>query len=267
MPLKFWDEAFLTATHLVNMLPTKVINHETPMERLLHKTPDYASLRVFGCACWPNLRPFNQRKLAFRSKQCVFLGYSHMHKGVKCLDIASGRVYISRDVVFDETVFPFASLHSNAGRRLRQEILLLPESLQNSPMLAQEGAQHCTDLTSNVSVIPGVASALQEQQNAGDNSMQNRPETRPNGADLGASQNRTRHEADSPRITETSDSREESASGSGEASAGSFSSAAARHSAGDTSRGPVTEPHRRMHVPDARAGQSPSTASPHAGDH
>jgi histone deacetylase 1/2 len=139
MPLKFWDEAFLTATHLINMLPSKVINHETPMERLLHKTPDYASLRVFGCACWPNLRPFNQRKLAFRSKQCVFLGYSHMHKGVKCLDIASGRVYISRDVVFDETVFPFASLHSNAGSRLRQEILLLPESLQNSPMLAQEG--------------------------------------------------------------------------------------------------------------------------------
>jgi hypothetical protein len=131
-----------------------------------------------------------------------------MHKGVKCLDIASGRVYISRDVVFDETVFPFASLHSNAGSRLRQEILLLPESLQNSPMLAQEGAQHCTDLTSNVSVIPGVASALQEQQNAGENSMQNRPETRPNGSGLGASQNHTRHEADSPRITETSDSIE-----------------------------------------------------------
>ncbi|KAK1644007.1 hypothetical protein QYE76_061812 [Lolium multiflorum] len=119
----------------------------------------------------------------------------------------------------------------------------------------------------NGQVIPGVASTLQEQQNAGENSRQNRPEMRPNGADLGASQNRTRHEADSPRIRETSDSREESASGSGEASAGSFSSAAARHSARDTSRGPVTEPHRRMHVPDARTGRSPSVASPHAGDH
>jgi histone deacetylase 1/2 len=98
------------------------------MERLLHKTPDYASLRIFGCACWPNLRPYNQRKLAFRSKQCVFLGYSHMHKGVKCLDVNSGLVYISRDVVFDETVFPFARLHENAGALLRKEILLLPES-------------------------------------------------------------------------------------------------------------------------------------------
>jgi histone deacetylase 1/2 len=100
MPLKFWDEAFLTATYLINMLPSKVINHETPIERLLHKTPDYASLRTFGCACWPNLRPFNKRKLAFRSTQCAFLGYSPMHKGVKCLDIKTCQVYISRDVLF-----------------------------------------------------------------------------------------------------------------------------------------------------------------------
>jgi histone deacetylase 1/2 len=68
MPLKFWDEAFLTATYLINMLPSKVIDHETPIERLLQKAPDYASLRTFGCACWPNLRPFNKRKLDFRSK-------------------------------------------------------------------------------------------------------------------------------------------------------------------------------------------------------
>jgi hypothetical protein len=63
--------------------------------------------------------------LQFRSKQYVFLGYSGLHKWYKCLDISTGRVYISRDVVFDETVFPFASLHSNAGARLREEIILL----------------------------------------------------------------------------------------------------------------------------------------------
>jgi len=119
MPMKFWDEAFLTATYLINRLPSAVINFSTPLERLFGQKPDYSSLRTFGCACWPNLRPYNAHKLQFRSKRCVFLGYSNLHKGYKCLDVASGRVYISRDVTFDETVFPFAEMHPNAGACLR----------------------------------------------------------------------------------------------------------------------------------------------------
>lgn len=124
MPLKFWDEAFLIAVYLINRLPSRVIDNDTPYFRLYGQHPDYTLLRTFGCACWPHLRPYNTRKLAFRSKQCVFLGYSNQHKGFKCLDPKEGRVYISRDVVFDENVFPFASLHPNAGARLRAEILL-----------------------------------------------------------------------------------------------------------------------------------------------
>ena len=95
VPLKFWDQAFLTATYLINLLPSKVINYDTPIQRLFHETPDYASLRTFGCAYWPNLRPYNTQKLSFRSTRCAFLGYSSMHKGFKCLDPTSGRVYIS----------------------------------------------------------------------------------------------------------------------------------------------------------------------------
>lgn len=108
MPLKFWDEAFLTATFLINRLPTRVIDNKSPLERLFNISPDYSTLRVFGCACWPHLRPYNKHKLSFRSKECVFLGYSPLHKGYKCLDLSSGRVYISRDVIFDESIFPFA---------------------------------------------------------------------------------------------------------------------------------------------------------------
>jgi histone deacetylase 1/2 len=111
MPLKFWDEAFVTAVFLINRTPSKVIHFSTPFERLYNQQPDYSSLRVFGCACWPNLRPYSSRKLEFRSKRCVFLGYSNLHKGYKCLDITTGLVYISRDVVFDEEIFPFKDLY------------------------------------------------------------------------------------------------------------------------------------------------------------
>jgi hypothetical protein len=87
---------------------------------------------MFGCACWLNLRPYNTRKLSFHSQRCLFWGYSNQHKGYKCLEPFIGHVYISRDVIFDETVFPFSSLHVNAGAHLQAKILLLHPSLHNS---------------------------------------------------------------------------------------------------------------------------------------
>jgi hypothetical protein len=45
--------------------------------------------------------------------------------------VTTGRVYISRDVVFDESVISFQHLHPNAGALLRKEILLLDPSLHN----------------------------------------------------------------------------------------------------------------------------------------
>lgn len=54
-----------------------------------------------------------------------------MHKGYKCLNISTGRVYISRDVVFDEHVFPFSKFHPNTRALLLSQILLLHENLTN----------------------------------------------------------------------------------------------------------------------------------------
>jgi hypothetical protein len=176
--LKFWDEAFLTAVFLINRLPSKVINNETPFERLHGQQPDYSFLHMFGCVVWPNLRPYNSRKLQFCSKRCVFLGYSNMHKGFKCLDPVEGRVYISRDVVFDEGVFPFAQLHPNAGARLRAEISLLPDTLL-SPRTSGLGDAVLRDLSvsSHVPANP-LMSSTRSPDDAGEN-------TEENNADLG----------------------------------------------------------------------------------
>jgi len=159
MPLKFWDQAFLTATYLINILPSRVLENKTPVELLLKEKPQYTSLRVFGCACWPNLRPYNTRKLAFRSTQCVFLGYSAHHKGFKCLEPKTGRIYVSRDVVFDESVFPFSSLHPNAGARLRSDISLLPETI--SPFIPGDVNCHASNATNTA--VPSNSSHEQEQ--------------------------------------------------------------------------------------------------------
>ena len=89
VPLYYWSDAFATACFLINRMPSRTINMKTPLERLLHETPDYTIFKVFGCACWPHLRPYTNHKLDFRSKKCVFLGNSSLHKGYKCLNVPS----------------------------------------------------------------------------------------------------------------------------------------------------------------------------------
>lgn len=108
-------------------MPSRTIDNHTPMHRLLGTHLDYSLLRIFGCAYWPNLRPYNSRKLNFRTKQCVFIGYNSSHKGYKCFDRSTGRVYISRHVAFDETIFPFAN--QSLSKRQPPKITHLPTVL------------------------------------------------------------------------------------------------------------------------------------------
>jgi len=109
LPMPFWQYAFQTTTFLINRMPSQVLNHASPYFTLFHKEPDYRFLKVFGCLCYPFIRPYNNHKLQYRSVQCTFLGYSFNHKGYLCLDSATGRVYTTPHVVFDEHKFPLAT--------------------------------------------------------------------------------------------------------------------------------------------------------------
>jgi transposase InsO family protein len=55
VPPVFWAAALGTATYLINILPTKTLNHSMPHFYLFGKHPSYEHLRVFGCTCYPNL--------------------------------------------------------------------------------------------------------------------------------------------------------------------------------------------------------------------
>jgi hypothetical protein len=82
----------------------------SPWEILFGHSPEYKSFKVFGCACYPLLRPYNSHKFNLRSTQCIFLGYSTNAKGYLFLDPTSNCLYTSRHVVFDENTFPFHAI-------------------------------------------------------------------------------------------------------------------------------------------------------------
>lgn len=68
--------------------------------------------------------------------------------------MSSGQIYISRDVVFDENVFPFSALHANAGAQLRAAINLLTSHLLNSPVLLRSSATFTTDVANSSNNLP-----------------------------------------------------------------------------------------------------------------
>ena len=132
MPLRFWAEAFNTTVFLINGLPTKVFRNKSPWECLFHQAPDYWSSHFFGCLYFPWLQPYNKHKLEFRSRPCVFIGYSLNNLGYRCLNIDTGRVFLSWHVVFNENVFPFQNLSSKDNSVPKSSNLML--LLQHKPM-------------------------------------------------------------------------------------------------------------------------------------
>jgi hypothetical protein len=81
------------------------------------------------------------------------------------LEISTGRVYISRDVVFDENVFPLALLHPNVGAQLRQELLLLPDLL--NPFVG--GTNNDDYMPNTHSPMPPVSSMQEIEENLEEN--------------------------------------------------------------------------------------------------
>lgn len=114
MPLKYWDETFLSCVHIINRFPSPNLSHNSPYQIIFHTPPTYTHLKIFGCVCFPNLRPYNTHKLQFKSVPCTFLGYCTQHKGYKCLSL-SGHIFISRDVIFYEQKFSFSTIHSSVS--------------------------------------------------------------------------------------------------------------------------------------------------------
>src|ERR1044072_4068517 len=127
----------MTATYLINRLPTSALDFQVPYTKLLGAQPDYSFLHVFGCACFPHLRPFNKHKMEFRSTECVFLGYSTMHKGYKCLT-PDEKIIISKDVIFNESAFPYSKLFTISTNQHAESVPLPPAPLFSDSHLSSD---------------------------------------------------------------------------------------------------------------------------------
>lgn len=71
--------------------------------------------------CFVSTLAHNRNKMAHRARKCVFIGMSTGVKGYTLYDIDTGQVFISRDVKFYESIFPFST-----GHTINSQGLVLP---------------------------------------------------------------------------------------------------------------------------------------------
>ena len=112
LPINFWTFACQQATYLISRLSTPDLQNKSSYELFFGESPNYTSIRTFGCFCYPWLKSYTQNKLQAHSTPYAYLGFSKKYHCHQCFNSKSSKIYLSRDVLFVEENFPFENLFS-----------------------------------------------------------------------------------------------------------------------------------------------------------
>jgi transposase InsO family protein len=104
----YWAEAAAYSIDTRNLIPSRHHPKRIPLKVFMGKRQSVAHLRVFGAKCWAKVPTVHGAqvtggsKLNPRSVECRLLGYASGSGNYKVQDISTCRVFVSRDVVFEE---------------------------------------------------------------------------------------------------------------------------------------------------------------------
>lgn len=157
LPLKFWGHAILHATYLFNRTPTPILHNLTPFQLLNHTIPSYKHIKVFGCLAYAATIKDLRHKFQSRARTCVFLGFPANVKGYILYDMDLDQVFISRDVVFVEHIFPFSST-SKMNDNPSFPIGMIPVS--TPPVI-----DHTSDIHTDLPTIPTASDSSISSEN------------------------------------------------------------------------------------------------------
>jgi transposase InsO family protein len=103
LPPQFWDEFYLTASHVHAKTTSMQLRGTTPWQLWHGRTPDLSYLREPGCRAFVLILNKNNPKIYERSIECILLGYNPDSKTYRCYDPKTRQIYSSYHVNFLES--------------------------------------------------------------------------------------------------------------------------------------------------------------------
>lgn len=107
VPNYLWEKAVLSASYLINRMPTCILKYSTPLECFkiffaFSQVHLDLSLKVFGSTVFVHIPSHSWSKLDPRAAKCIFIGYAPNKKGYKFYNPQTKKFFVSMNVSWME---------------------------------------------------------------------------------------------------------------------------------------------------------------------
>jgi hypothetical protein len=136
LPLSMWNFSIQHAVHLINRLPSPLLNLKCPYEMLHKQPPTIVHLKVFGCLSYATTLQAHRTKFDSRARKAIFLGFKDGTKGYVLYDLSSHEIFVSRNVIFYENNFPFQNSETTSSHSIPNPTLtpILDDPISSIPI-------------------------------------------------------------------------------------------------------------------------------------